>query len=103
MLVVTAFAGTALAPNRTGDDGADRLVGTAENDRLDERGGNDSITGRGDSDVLIGGSGNDRLQARESGEQDGDRVDCGPGRDAVITDDTTEDIIAFNSEIVRRG
>ena len=51
---------------------------------------------------LIGGTGNDTVNARQSGRQD-DRVDCGPGKDTVLTDDTTEDIIAGNREVIRRG
>ena len=103
MLIVMVFAGTALAVTRIGDSGRDRLVGTAENDRLDGRGGPDVIVGRGDSDVLIGGAGNDLINGREAGEQDGDRINCGPGRDTVLTDDSTEDVIAANCEVIRRG
>ena len=102
-LMLALFAGSALAVTKIGTNGPNRLVGTAENDRLDGRGGNDVLIGGGDSDVLIGGTGNDTINARESGKQDGDRVNCGPGRDTVLTDDTTEDIIAGNCEVIRRG
>jgi hypothetical protein len=30
-------------------------------------------------------------------------VDCGRGRDTVLTDNTTEDTILANCEVVRRG
>ena len=30
-------------------------------------------------------------------------VDCGSGRDTVLTDNTTEDTILANCEVVRRG
>lgn len=102
-LVVAVFAGTALAVTKVGNGANNRLVGTAENDRLDGRGGNDTIIGGGDSDVLIGGTGNDLINARESGKQDDDRVNCGPGRDTVLTDNTTEDVISRNCEVIRRG
>ena len=58
-LVVTVFAGTALALNRVGEGGPDRLVGTAENDTLRGLGGNDTLIGRGDSNRLYGHAGND--------------------------------------------
>jgi hypothetical protein len=32
------------------------------------------------------------------GRAEGDRVDCGQGRDTVLTDNTTEDVIANNCE-----
>jgi Ca2+-binding RTX toxin-like protein len=93
-LMVTAIAGTAFAAVRVGDAGPNTLVGTAENDTL---------RGLGDSDRLYGGGGNDFINARESGRAEDDLVDCGAGRDTVLTDNTTEDRIAPNCEIVRRG
>src|SRR5919107_4504476 len=93
-LTVMVFAGTALAVTKTGNAGPNRLVGTAENDTLRGLGGADTLIGRGDSDLLVGGGGNDRINARESGRAEGDRVDCGQGRDTVLTDNTTEDVIA---------
>ena len=102
-LVLALFAGTALAVTKIGTNDPNRLVGTAENDRLDGRGGNDTLIGGDDSDVLIGGTGNDTINARESGKQEDDRVNCGPGRDTVLTDNTTEDVIASNCEVIRRG
>ena len=32
-----------------------------------------------------------------------DLVDCGQGRDTILTDNTTEDTILSNCEVVRRG
>ena len=63
----------------------------------------DTLIGRGDSDRFFGGSGGDLMNARERGEAEGDLVDCGPGRDTVLTDNTTEDTILSNCEVVRRG
>ena len=102
-LMVVLFAGAALAVVRVGDAGPDRLVGTAENDTLRGRGGADELIGRGDSDRLFGGRGNDLIRARERGEAEDDRVDCGAGRDRVLTDNTTEDTILSNCEVIRRG
>jgi Ca2+-binding RTX toxin-like protein len=102
-LMVMVFAGVAFAVVRVGDAGPNRLVGTAENDTLKGRGGADTLIGRGDSDLLVGGRGNDMINARESGRPEGDNVDCGAGRDTVLTDNTTEDVIANNCEIVKRG
>jgi Ca2+-binding RTX toxin-like protein len=102
-LVVMAFAGTALAVAKVGDAGPNRLVGTAENDTLKGRGGADTIVGNGDSDRLYGGRGADHINSRERGRAEEDRVDCGRGRDTVLTDNTTEDTISPNCEVVRRG
>jgi|SRR5215210_3631035 len=102
-LMVMVFAGTAFAVVRVGDGGPNRLVGTAENDTLKGRGGADTLIGKGDSDLLVGGRGNDRINARERGRAEDDRVDCGAGRDTVLTDNTTEDTIANNCEVVKRG
>jgi Ca2+-binding RTX toxin-like protein len=79
------------------------LVGTAENDTLKGKGGADTLVGRGDSDLLVGGKGRDLINARERGRAEDDRVDCGPGRDRVLPDDTTEDTIARNCEVIKRG
>jgi len=102
-LMVIAFAGVALAMAKAGDAGPNRLVGSAENDTLRGRSGADTLIGRGDSDRFFGGSGGDLINARERGEAEGDLVDCGPGRDMVLTDNTTEDTILSNCEVVRRG
>jgi arylsulfatase A-like enzyme len=41
--------------------------------------------------------------ARERGRAEDDLVDCGRGRDTVLTDNTTEDRIGGDCEVVRRG
>ena len=102
-VVVVLFAGVAFAVTKVGDAGPNRLVGTAENDTLRGLGGADELIGKGDSDRLFGGSGNDLINARESGRAEDDLVDCGTGRDTVLTDNTTEDTIKANCEVVRRG
>jgi Ca2+-binding RTX toxin-like protein len=102
-LILVLFAGTALAVVKVGNDGPNRLVGTAQNDTLRGMGGADTIIGKGDSDRLYGGRGRDHINARERGRAEDDLVDCGRGRDTVLTDKTTEDRIARNCEIVKRG
>ena len=102
-LMVMAFAGSALAVVKVGNSGPNRLVGTAENDTLKGRSGADTIIGKGDSDRLYGGRGADHINSRERGRAEEDRVDCGAGRDTVLTDNTTEDTILSNCEVVRRG
>ncbi len=102
-LVVMVFAGVALAAVKVGDAGPNRLVGTAENDTLKGQSGADTIIGKGDSDRLYGGRGRDHINARERGRAKDDLVDCGQGRDTVLTDNTTEDRIRGDCEVVRRG
>ena len=102
-LMLMVFAGTALAINLTGDNGPDRLVGTAENDTLRGLGGGDTLVGRGDSDRLFGGDGNDFINATDPGRPEGDRVNCGSGFDRVLVDPSTEDIVMGNCERVRVG
>jgi Ca2+-binding RTX toxin-like protein len=102
-LMITVFAGAALALNLTGDGGPDRLVGTAENDTLRGLGGRDTLIGNADSDLLVGGAGNDFINAVEPGRPDGDRINCGPGFDRVLVDPSTEDIVMGNCERVVVG
>jgi Ca2+-binding RTX toxin-like protein len=102
-LMVMACTGVALAVTKAGDAGPNRLVGTAENDTLKGRSGADTIIGKGDSDRLYGGRGADHINARELGRVEDDLVDCGRGRDTVLTDNTTEDRILSNCEVVRRA
>lgn len=64
------------------------------------RGGNDTIIGKADSDILLGGAGNDFIDARDP-DPESDRVNCGPGRDRVLIERNTKDIVANNCEIVR--
>jgi hypothetical protein len=98
-LMVAMSAGAALAINLVGDNGPDRLAGTAQNDTLRGRGGNDTLIGRGDSDRLFGGSGNDVINATDPRPED-DLVNCGPGTDRAIIDPSTEDRVRANCERV---
>jgi Ca2+-binding RTX toxin-like protein len=120
-LMLLLGAGTAFAVAKSGTAGHDVLRGTAQNDVLRGLGGNDRLVGLGDTDRLLGGTGNDHLfggndsdrmvggagrdliDANEPGRLDGDRINCGPGRDRVINAVPTEDIIAANCETVRVG
>lgn len=100
-LMLALGAGVALAVTKTGTNGPDRLVGTAENDTLRGLGGNDVLIGRADSDRLFGGAGNDRINATDPGRPEGDLVNCGPGRDVALIDPSTEDVVSRNCEVVR--
>jgi hypothetical protein len=63
--------GTPDAVSLRGTDGADTLVATALNARMEGGAGNDSITGAAGDDILIGGQGNDALNGgagRDIGE-----------------------------------
>jgi Ca2+-binding RTX toxin-like protein len=80
LLLVAAFAATALAVTRNGGPGPDRLVGTSGADRLNGRGGNDRLGGRGGPDRLNGGSGNDLL----FGDAGRDVLAGGPGNDQLL-------------------
>lgn len=101
MVALALSTGAALAVVKIGDDGPNRLVGTAENDTLRGLGGPDVLVGRGNSDRLFGGSGRDLIDARDPGRPESDLVDCGPGFDTAIIDPDTEDRVAANCERVR--
>src|SRR3954453_6866624 len=80
--------GVALAVNRTGGSGNDRIVGTNGNDRLRGRDGNDELIGKGGRDLLAGDAGRDRLAGGPGadtllGGAGRDRSGAGGGRDGV--------------------
>lgn len=89
-LGVMVSAAVAVAVVKNGNDGPNRLVGTAENDYLNGHRGNDVVIGRADSDRLFGGRGNDRIDARDP-RPEGDLVGCGRGNDRAVIDPSTED------------
>ncbi|MBD0282350.1 MAG: cadherin-like domain-containing protein [Thermoleophilaceae bacterium] len=66
-----------------GGQGRDRLSGDGGRDGLYGDGGNDRVDATGGRDRAFGGTGNDRINAADGRR---DRVDCGPGRDAVAAD-----------------
>jgi RTX calcium-binding nonapeptide repeat (4 copies) len=88
-MVLTLFAGVALAKTINGNDHDNALFGTERADTMrgfgDEDvifgldGGDTLIGGRG-KDELFGGNGNDEIRAVDRSE---DLVFCGPGRDRV--------------------
>lgn len=87
-----------------GGGGNDWLLGRAGNDTLLGGAGKDLIDGGRGNDVLIGGPGEDRLRAGAgsdtaiANDDEADVVDCGPGRDRAVVDesDTTK-----NCEVVQ--
>ena len=68
----------------TGNTGRDRLSGGRGNDQLFGSSGADRITGGRGKDVIEGGTGSDRIYARDGRA---DRIDCGFGRDRVVSRD----------------
>jgi Ca2+-binding RTX toxin-like protein len=82
--VLVTFAvglpGVALAVERTGGPGNDRLQGTDGADRLSGRGGNDVLIGLRGNDLLAGDAGRDRLR----GGPGADTLLGGAGRDVII-------------------
>jgi Tol biopolymer transport system component len=111
--------------SKNGNFGANTLVGTGKNDKLNGLGGNDTLNGFGGNDVLNGGLGNDRIFGGAGNDhliggpgkdilnggagndtvdaRDGQRdiIDCGAGHDIVHAD--THDIVSKNCEVVRRS
>ena len=68
----------------SGNTGRDRLHGGRERDLLFGGAGRDRLTGGGGKDVIEAGTGNDRIFARDGRA---DRIDCGFGRDTVVSRD----------------
>lgn len=104
--------GVALAVNKSGDNGDNRIIGTNGKDRLSGGQGDDLIRGRGAEDQIYGDSGEDELFGGRGpdnifggrgpdevfggpgddfinvlDEKDNDEVECGPGdSDEVYAD-----------------
>ncbi len=73
-------------------EGADRLVGTAANNRIEGRGGDDLLAGQDGNDSLFGGAGKDQLQ----GGMGADRMFGGLGAD-MLTGGTGADRFVFSN------
>src|SRR5215203_2468841 len=102
-LIVMAFAGTALAVVKVGNAGPNRLVGTAENDTLKGRSGGGHHHRQGRLGPSLRWA---RCRSHQSPRAWTRRRRSGrlrAGRDTVLTDNTTEDRILANCEVVRRG
>jgi hypothetical protein len=69
--------------SRCPDGRGETFVGTGGADEVRATGGPDVIRPRGGRDLIEANTGDDRINARGGGL---DRVDCGPGRDAVKAD-----------------
>jgi Ca2+-binding RTX toxin-like protein len=67
-----------------GGSGHDVLQGGSGNDVSIGNGGSDSLFDARGHDRMFAGPGGDRIVVRD--KHDGDRADCGPGRDMVIAD-----------------
>ncbi len=104
LVPIVALLGTtatvASAVEKTGNNRANRIVGTAGSDTLQGKGGNDKLIGKGGADILYGDGGRDRLYGgggrdtllggarndRLDGGRGRDVISCGAGYDTVITD-----------------
>jgi hemolysin type calcium-binding protein len=96
-----SLAGTPRADCIDAGGGEDRVDGKGGDDRVSGGPGIDAVIGGGGRDVILGGSGDDVLadgigrNQYAAGPGDdivfarqsiGERVDCGPGRDAAVVD-----------------
>ena len=109
-------AAAAIAVDRNGSPGADRMSGTRGADDLGGGGGRDTILGRGGPDRLSGGKGRDRLLggARRDRVRGGngpdfliggggrDRLVGGPGRDEFNANGVSRAGAAGNDVILAR-
>jgi hypothetical protein len=91
---IDAAGKPALEMFATGGDGNDILLAAPTGAILDGERGNDQLLGSGAFDFLVPGRGADRIVAKGGSDliemkPDGsrDRIDCGPGRDAVARGD----------------
>lgn len=97
-LAVVLVPSAAVAAHLRGTTGPDVLVGTAERDWIEGRGGADAIQGQGGNDLLTGGPGDDWVRGGAGNDEIGDdrgrdyliggpgndSLDGGRGRDEVI-------------------
>jgi Ca2+-binding RTX toxin-like protein len=82
-IATVAFAATVICTGGpcVGTNSADVIAGTAGNDQISARGGNDSvIANQGGQDYVSGSTGNDFIQVDESA---GSRIDGGLGSDRI--------------------
>jgi Ca2+-binding RTX toxin-like protein len=100
------FAVTKICDQSTcvGTSGNDNLTGTAIDNTITGRDGNDTIndTQGADRDTIRGNKGNDTIDVREgnNGSNNKDFVNCGPGKDTVFKD-ANDDVV--NCERVNPG
>lgn len=93
-LAVCVARDLARCPDRRGET----YIGTPRADDIRGGAGPDVIRPRGGRDVVSSRRGDDVVRVRGGGR---DRVNCGAGRDVVKAD--TDDRVAANCEVVRRG
>lgn len=97
LLVLLTLPSVALAANRRGGNGDDRLIGTSGPDRILGKAGDDRIDGRSGNDVLSGDAGDDRVIGGPGddymlGGAGSDKLIGGSGNDAVIGGDGNDAI-----------
>ncbi len=89
-----------IVPDIQGDDGNNRLVGTADADVIDGAGGDDTILGGEGDDLLLGGEGRDTIR----GDDGDDSLFGNDGRDKLMSgrgDDTIEG--GSGNDVVKGG
>jgi hypothetical protein len=79
-----------------GSPGSDRLEGAAGPNTIDGAAGDDVLLGGAGEDHLFGGEGADRIEARDG---IADAIDCGPGADSAIIDQSDSPV---DCEVVER-
>jgi Ca2+-binding RTX toxin-like protein len=106
-VMVVVFAGVALAAVIKGDDRANYLVGTPNDDAIYGYGGADRIHGRGGPDALHLGGGSDKGHGKRGDDYisavDGseDFISCGPGSDRARAN--PEDNVQEGCEKIERA
>ncbi len=93
-----ALRGSAGNDRIAGMGGDDTLHGASGNDAIYGGRGKDEIYGGAGRDAVLGGAGDDFVEAKDGAP---DRVNCGPGRDAVSVD--RADLISSDCETVYAG
>lgn len=91
MLLLTLAAGSALADSvrvggteaQRGTEGDDRLAGSAKDDVIWARDGDDELYGDRGRDLIFGGAGDDFVEAKDG---EADVIGCGAGDDVASVD-----------------
>ena len=92
LMALALTASASIAAQKTGTNGADKIVGGSGADRIAGLRGNDRLYGRAGNDTIFGDSGNDSLSGGAGadtllGGSGKDRISTGAGRDVVAAGD----------------
>ncbi len=109
LLTVEGVTDTAPPPrNFTGDDGANRITGTAEDNNISGLGGNDILFGVSGDDTLKGGSGDDKLKGGTGndllkGGSGNDILKGGSGADKLVGNDGADLLNGGSGDDILKG